>query len=207
MSYQVIFFRFFFFQAEDGIRDVAVTGVQTCALPEALSTLMVWVAKLHDQRVRDLVQAAAARLAQANAGEVLKALASEDGAAQLEMVKLAGRLKLPGAPEGMERLLASEDRALKLAVVEALTAISSPSAMRLLERAIDDGDRDVRIAAVRFLGSRGYRNAATRIESMVTGSKLRNADLTEKMAFFEALGALVGAKGSPPLEKMLAAKG
>src|SRR2546429_6548087 len=24
---------FFFFQAEDGIRDVAVTGVQTCALP------------------------------------------------------------------------------------------------------------------------------------------------------------------------------
>src|SRR6266436_3510875 len=26
-------FTFFFFQAEDGIRDVAVTGVQTCALP------------------------------------------------------------------------------------------------------------------------------------------------------------------------------
>src|SRR5256884_1400462 len=25
--------QFFFFQAEDGIRDVAVTGVQTCALP------------------------------------------------------------------------------------------------------------------------------------------------------------------------------
>src|SRR5882724_7278199 len=139
--------------------------------------------------------------------QVLKALASEDGAAQLEMVKLAGRLKLPGAPEGMERLLGSEDRGLKLAVVEALTAISSPSAMRLLEKAIDDGDRDVRIAAVRFLGSRGYRNAAARIESMVTGSKFRNADLTEKMAFFEAFGALVGAKGIPALEKMLAAKG
>src|SRR3989449_1668082 len=27
------FLLFFFFQAEDGIRDVAVTGVQTCALP------------------------------------------------------------------------------------------------------------------------------------------------------------------------------
>ena len=24
---------FFFFQAEDGIRDIGVTGVQTCALP------------------------------------------------------------------------------------------------------------------------------------------------------------------------------
>src|SRR6266436_4106375 len=29
----MLFFFFFFFQAEDGIRDVAVTGVQTCALP------------------------------------------------------------------------------------------------------------------------------------------------------------------------------
>src|SRR3989449_3178944 len=30
-TYPLLFF--FFFQAEDGIRDVAVTGVQTCALP------------------------------------------------------------------------------------------------------------------------------------------------------------------------------
>ena len=30
---RIIYFFFFFFQAEDGIRDVAVTGVQTCALP------------------------------------------------------------------------------------------------------------------------------------------------------------------------------
>src|SRR2546429_1369188 len=30
---------FFFFQAEDGIRDVAVTGVQTCALPIWMLTL------------------------------------------------------------------------------------------------------------------------------------------------------------------------
>jgi len=123
------------------------------------------------------------------------------------MVKLAGRLKLPGAPDGMEPLLQSNDRTLKLAVVEALTAIASPSAMRLLEKAIDDSDRDVRIAAVRFVASRGYRNAATRVESMVTGSKLRNADLTEKMTFFEAFGSLVGARGVPVLEKMLAAKG
>jgi hypothetical protein len=175
--------------------------------PEALPTLVGWIGKLHNERVKDLVQAAAARLAQANAGEVLKALGSEDGGAQLEMVKLAGRLKLPGAPDGMEPLLASGDHALKLAVVEALTAIASPSALRLLERAIDDEDRDVRIAAVRVLASRGYRNAAARVEAIVGGSKLRNADLTEKMAFFEAYGALVGAKGIAALDKLLVAKG
>ena len=30
---------FFFFQAEDGIRDTSVTGVQTCALPIFLATV------------------------------------------------------------------------------------------------------------------------------------------------------------------------
>src|SRR2546429_1237422 len=36
-----MFFCFFFFQAEDGIRDVAVTGVQTCALPISSAWAMV----------------------------------------------------------------------------------------------------------------------------------------------------------------------
>ena len=175
--------------------------------PEALPTLMGWVPKLTNERVKELVHKAAERLALANAAEVLKALASEDGAAQLEMVRLAGRLKLPGAPEGMGPLLASGDRTLKLAVVEALTAIASPAAMRLLEQAVDDRDRDVRIAGVRFLAQRGHRNALARVEAAVTGGKLKNADLTEKMAFFEAYGSLAGAKGISVLEKMLLAKG
>src|SRR3712207_4747854 len=34
----VIIFYFFFFQAEDGIRDMGVTGVQTCALPIFISS-------------------------------------------------------------------------------------------------------------------------------------------------------------------------
>src|SRR5256885_6833230 len=33
MSLEFIYIIFFFFQAEDGIRDYKVTGVQTCALP------------------------------------------------------------------------------------------------------------------------------------------------------------------------------
>src|SRR5688572_32407175 len=32
----ILEFLFFFFQAEDGIRDLTVTGVQTCALPISL---------------------------------------------------------------------------------------------------------------------------------------------------------------------------
>ncbi len=174
---------------------------------EALPTLMSWIPRLTNERVRDLVGTAAARLAQDHAAEVLMALASPDSGAQLEMVRLAGRLKLPGAPEGMGPLLESDDRELKLAVVDALTQIASPAAMRLLERAVDDGDRDVRIAAVKFLASRGHRNALARVESAVMGAKLRDTDLTEKMAFYEAYGTLAGPKGIAVLEKVLAPRG
>src|SRR2546429_5711109 len=43
LRYKVIVF---FFQAEDGIRDVAVTGVQTCALPILVPLVVVPVSKL-----------------------------------------------------------------------------------------------------------------------------------------------------------------
>ena len=171
--------------------------------PEALLTLMGWVPRLSNERVKSLVVSSAERLAQANAGEVLKALASEDADIQLEMVKLAGRLKLAGAPDGMGRLLEIGDRTLKLAVLEALTAIASPSAMRVIEKAIDDPERDVRIAGVKFLAAKGHRNAFKQIEAAVGGSKLKDADLTEKMAFFEAYGAMAGAAGVTPLSRML----
>src|SRR3989449_4307350 len=43
-------FFFFFFQAEDGIRDVAVTGVQTCALPISDDYGIPITAMYHDDR-------------------------------------------------------------------------------------------------------------------------------------------------------------
>lgn len=175
--------------------------------PEALLTLAGWVARLSNERVKSLVKRSAERLATQNPGEVLKALASPDAATALEMVRLAGRLRLAAAPDGMERLLDEGGHETKLAVVDALTSIASPTALRMLERAVDDTDRDVRIGAVRFLSSRGHRGALQRIESAVTGSKLRHTDLTEKMAFFEAYGAIAGTAGVPALERLLLPRG
>src|SRR3989449_7487195 len=54
---------FFFFQAEDGIRDVAVTGVQTCALP---------IYKVRATRVTDTLEDELPELAQrASQGDAL----------------------------------------------------------------------------------------------------------------------------------------
>src|SRR2546422_6765147 len=60
----VILFFFFFFQAEDGIRDVAVTGVQTCALPisrrarrrhAAAEEMRRLELKILDERIRSML--------------------------------------------------------------------------------------------------------------------------------------------------------
>jgi len=174
---------------------------------EALGTLAGWLPRLSSDRVRKLVRSAAERLAQASPSEVLKALASDDAAVQLEIVRLAGRLRLLGATEAVGKLLETGERAVKLAVVEALMAIASPSAVRFLERGIDDPERDVRVTCVKFVGFRGHRNAFPRIEAAVLGGKLRATDLTEKIAFFEAYGALAGAVGIAPLERMLLGRG
>ncbi len=175
--------------------------------PSALSPLMAWMPRLGNKQVRELMTAAAERLAQAHASEVMRALASGDEGTRLETVRLAGRLKLATAPEGMSRLLETGDRALKLAVVESLAAIGNPAAMRLLERAVEDRERDVRIAAVRLIGQRGFRNAFSRIEAAVKGGKLKGVDLSEKMAFFEAYGMMAGADGLALLGRLLASRG
>ena len=76
-----------------------------------------------------------------------------------------------------------------------------------LERAVEDPDRDVRIATVRALTSRAYRPVLTRLEAIVKGKTIRDADLTEKMAFFEGYGSLCGDAGIEYLDAVLNAKG
>src|SRR2546429_7177884 len=52
-----IFSSFFFFQAEDGIRDVAVTGVQTCALPISFKDQgQIWLKSLANRKRNPLEQ-------------------------------------------------------------------------------------------------------------------------------------------------------
>jgi HEAT repeat protein len=90
---------------------------------------------------------------------------------------------------------------------QALAEIGSPGAMQALDRAIDDSDRDVRVAAVRAMTARAYRPALARLEGVVKGKRVREADLTEKMAFFEGYGALCGDAGIAHLDSVLNGKG
>jgi HEAT repeat protein len=65
----------------------------------------------------------------------------------------------------------------------------------------------VRVAVTRAFAARGHRPALARIEAAVKGRNIRDADLTEKMALFEAYGALAGDAGVELCDTILNAKG
>jgi hypothetical protein len=176
--------------------------------PEALETVLAWMPRLTNERVRELLQQAIHRLASAHPEELAKALGSEEPAVVLETVRLAGRLRLPPVVPALGGILIREMPAeVKAATVDALAAIGTPGAMQQLERAISDANRDVRVAAVRVLGQRGHRAALPRLEQMITGKSLKGAELSEKTAFFEAYGMLAGEAGVRTLAPFLSQGG
>jgi HEAT repeat protein len=124
----------------------------------------------------------------------------------LEAVRRAGSLKSAAAVAPLTRLLAEGDTTLRVAAVQALGEIATPGALQALERGVDDPERDVRVAAVRALSARSYRPVLPKLDAMVRGKPIRDADLTEKMAVFEAYGGLCGEEGVTGLDSMLNGK-
>ena len=133
------------------------------------------------------------------------AASERDGA--LEAVRRAAALKATAAVQALARLLAHGDPEMRLAGVNALAEIATPGALQQLERGLDDAERDVRVAAARALGARSHRASVQKLEAALNGKRLPTSDLTEKMAFFEAYGALVGDAGVAMLDGMLNKKG
>jgi HEAT repeat protein len=166
----------------------------------ALGALIEAIPRIATPAVRSLAEATVDRLAAAHGTEVLRLLREPPQDALPAVVALCGRLGLPQAVPGLGELLGHADPGVRVAGVEALAKIGTPSAMGQLERAVDDADRNVRLAAVRAAGARGYKGALKRIEAVVLGKAVKEMDLTEKMAFFEAYGAIAG----PPALKTLA---
>jgi len=170
---------------------------------EALPTLFAWLPKLATARVRDVVEVAVQRLATANASTVVMAVQSQDPAVALEAIRIAGKLRLQAAVPGLAQALVHAEPVIRVATVQALSEIASPAAVQALEKALDDEDRDVRLASVRVIGLHKSRSALPKIQEVVQGKSVRGADLTEKMAFFEAYGLLVGDAGVHVLDGIL----
>lgn len=172
----------------------------------ALSTVLEWLGRLQNPRLRPLLEQAASRLAAQSTADLVKLVASPKREVALEAIKRAGALRTPAAAAPIAKVLEAGDAELRGAAVQALSEIGSPSALQALERAVGDEERDVRVATIRALQARAYRPVLPRLEGIVKGRAIRDADLTEKMAVFEAYGSLCGDTGVEALDDMLNGK-
>ena len=187
--------------------DEDVTEVLRELRPTALGPLIDSLPRLNNASVRSLLEATIDRLATNHPTEVMRLVRDPPGEALPAVVALAGRLGLQQAVPGLGELLTNPDPSVRLATVQALEKIGTPGALTHIDRAIEDDDRAVRLIAVRAVGSRGYKGALRRIETVVMGKAVKELDLTEKMAFFEAYGAIAGPPALKTLSEMLLPRG
>jgi HEAT repeats len=170
---------------------------------EALPTLLAWLPRITNARVKMVLEDSLRRLAEAHVPDLVGAIAGVDPVVALEAVKLAGKLKVQATTAAVSQVLGHEETVIRMAAVQALAELGTPAALQGLERALEDEDRDVRLTTVRVLMQHRHRGALPRVTAAVQGKSVRAADLTEKMAFFEAYGSMVGEAGVEALDAML----
>jgi hypothetical protein len=175
--------------------------------PRALETILSWIGRSTNPQLKMVLELAATRLASAHSAELIRLIGSDDEAVVLQAIRRAAALKSAAAVPALGKMLTVGEPEMRVAAVTALTEIGSPGAMQMLERALIDEDREVRIVAARAIGARSTRSALPKIEAAIKGKNLRESNLTEKMAFFEAFGGMCGEGGIALLDNVLHTKG
>jgi hypothetical protein len=173
----------------------------------ALGTVFSALSKVSSEQMRVLLIEVADRLSVGNTAEIVRLIDSEDEGISNEAMRRAAALKAQAAVTALARVVADPDPKRRLIAAQALAEVGSTGAMQALERCVSDPDRDVRIVAARSLASRGHRPALAKLDPIIKGKEIRQADVTEKMAFFESYGAVCGEGGIAYLDGMLNAKG
>lgn len=170
--------------------------------PSALAPLLE-LAEETANELREVLLAAVEQLAAAHPQRVPLLFDAEEPILKAGGARLVGRLQLTGQTERVVRLLRHESAELRAVAVEALRELRSPVAAAALERVLDDDAREVRIAAARALSELAYAPARQTLESIVESKRLEAADLTERIAFYEAYGSVAGSAGVEPLDRVL----
>ncbi len=153
--------------------------------------------------LRKAVQGIAAQ----NQKSLVALLEQDDPLVAAAAAKLAAEMKISEAGPAMARLLDHADPAVRLAAIEAATVLKASTVASGLEGRLQDEERDVRIAAARALAEIRYPPAAATLAAIIGGKKIRAADISEKVAVFEAYGTVAGEDGIRLLDSLLNGKG
>lgn len=175
--------------------------------PQALAPLTALLESAARPDTRRVLAAAAERLAAANREQVVRLLAAQDPLVIRGALRWVGSLGIGAAANEVIRLLRHESAQVRAAAADAAVGIRAAVAGATLVALLDDPEREVRMAAARALGALEHAPARPALEAAVQGKRLRAADRTEKLAFFEALGRVGGAEAVPILDRMLNSRG
>jgi hypothetical protein len=171
--------------------------------PAAMPVLLAAIERTEVTALQERLRAAIEGLANAHRDRVVALLGDSDPQVLRGAARLAGQLTITQAAPALTHLLQNPDEVLRRIVVESLIRIRTSLALDAIQQALGDVDRDVRVAAARGLGTLRYAPARARIEEMLESRIVRDADLTEKIAFFEAYGAVATADSVALLDRLL----
>ncbi len=174
--------------------------------PNALETVLGWIARTRNTELRALLEGAGSRLASSHSAELVRLISIDDTVVAFEAIRRSGAMRATAAVPALSKTIAHGEPELRLAAATALAEIGTPGAMQALENALVHADREVRIATVRALAAQPYTAAAPKIQEILRSKELRESNLSEKMAFFEAYGELCGDEGVSFLDGILNAR-
>lgn len=173
----------------------------------ALEPLVLAAEETDEKELRPVLREAVRGIAQQNHHAIITLLEATNPVVVAGVARLAGRIQLVDAGPKLARLLNHRDARVQLAAIEAAVNLRASTAAGALESALDHDDREIRIAAAKGLGELRYRPGAEALRQALMGRRIRQADLSEKIAFFEAFGLLAGEEGVPFLDRVLNARG
>jgi HEAT repeat protein len=192
--------------APEAMRGDALTRLIRYFPPESLPVLIRATASTGRSDVREALGQGIRALAPGRE-EIFTGLLGDDDPLMIEgAIRWTATLKLEAAAPRLAGLLSHPAAPVRLAAVEAMQELRTSVGAGALVQALDDPDRGVRIAAARALGHLRYSPARPQVEAAIGSRRIRETDITERIAFFEAFGLLAGAEGIPLLVKILNGK-
>lgn len=171
--------------------------------PAAMPVLLSAAEHTDEGPLQLLLRSALESLASAHRQKLLTLLRASDPDVMRGAARLCGRLGVAQSAPLLAELLSRAEPTTRRVIVEALVGIRNSPALDAVQGALVDADRDVRIAAARGLAGLRYAPARTRLEELLDSAIVRDADLTEKIAFFEAYGSVADAESVAMLDRML----
>ncbi len=173
----------------------------------ALAPLLRASETVEHKELREVLRRAVQGIADRNRKAVVTILEEDDPVLAAGAARLAGDMQITDASPALTRLLKHPDPAVRLAAVEAAVTLKASTVAAALLGVLEDSERELRIAAAKALGALQYRSAAKVLLGIVKGRSIRQADISEKVAVFEAFGIVAEADGLEVLDELLNGKG